>query len=61
MHAVSSNNPQILGDILLSWASASKDPMTVVPFADPRHTSAGYDLPSKMAHLLSFMHSGMTK
>ncbi|MDB9753738.1 hypothetical protein OAB29_06270 [Oceanospirillaceae bacterium] len=46
VHAVSSNNPQILADILLTWASASKDPMIVVPFADPRHTTAGYDLPS---------------
>ena len=54
MHAVSSNNPQILGDILLSWASASKDPMTVVPFADPRHTSAGYDLPSTIGTFAQF-------
>jgi len=54
VHAVSSNNPQILGDILLSWASASKDPMTVVPFADPRHTSAGYDLPSTIGTFAQF-------
>jgi len=46
LHAVSANNPQILGDILLTWASASKDPMFVVPFEHPAHRSAGYDIPS---------------
>ena len=46
LHAVSSNDPQILGDILLSWASTSKDPMFVVPFEHPAHMAAGYDIPS---------------
>ena len=50
LHAVSSNNPQILGDILLSWASASKDPMFVVPYEiethDIKHSVAGYHIPS---------------
>ena len=46
IHAISSTNPQILGEILLSWASASKDPMYVVPFEHPAHTNAGYALPS---------------
>jgi hypothetical protein len=48
LHAVSSTNPQILGDILLSWASASKDPMFVVPFEHPAHTTAGYNIPSNI-------------
>jgi hypothetical protein len=46
LHAVSANDPQILGDILLSWASATKDPMFVVPFEHPAHRSAGYHIPS---------------
>ena len=46
VHGLAASNPQIIGDILLTWASASKDPMFVVPFADPRHRTAGYDLPS---------------
>ena len=48
LHAASSTNPQILGDILLSWASASKDPMFVVPFEHPAHTTAGYNIPSNI-------------
>ncbi|WP_435189078.1 hypothetical protein ACMAZA_00480 [Pseudothioglobus sp. nBUS_23] len=50
LHAASSNNPQILGDILLSWASASKDPMFVVPYEvethEIKHSVAGYNIPS---------------
>jgi hypothetical protein len=51
LHAVSSTNPQILGDILLSWASASKDPMFVVPFEHPAHTTAGYAYSIKHWHI----------
>ena len=54
LHAVSSNDPQILGDILLSWASASKDPMTVVPFEHPAHQAAGYDIPSTIGTFAQF-------
>ena len=54
LHAVSSYNPQRLGDILLSWASASKDPMTVVPFEHPAHMAAGYDIPSTIGTFAQF-------
>ena len=54
LHAVSSTNPQIIGDILLSWASASKDPMFVVPFEHPAHTTAGYNIPSNIGTFAQF-------
>jgi len=54
VHGLAASNPQILADILLTWASATKDPMIVVPFADPRHTTAGYDLPSTIGTFAQF-------
>jgi hypothetical protein len=54
LHAVSSTNPQIIGDILLSWASASKDPMFVVPFEHPARQVAGYALPSTIGTFAQF-------
>ena len=46
VHGLAASNPQIIGDILLTWATASKDPMFVVPLEHPAHTTAAYDLPS---------------
>ena len=46
VHGLAASNPQIIGDILLTWASASKDPMFVVPLEHPAHPAAAYDLPS---------------
>jgi hypothetical protein len=47
VHGLAASNPQILGNVLLSWASAKKDPMVVIP--NPKsgeYNVAGYDIPS---------------
>ena len=44
LHFAGTNNPQIIGDILLSWASAKKDPMIVKRASG--YNVAGYDIPS---------------
>ena len=47
VHGLAASNPQILGDVLLTWASAKKDPMFVIP--NPKsgeYNVAGYDIPS---------------
>jgi len=47
VHGLAASNPQIIGDILLTWASASKDPMFVIPVTKSGgYNVAGYDIPS---------------
>ena len=46
VHGLTASNPQILGDVLLSWASAKKDPMVVKPPKSGKYNVAGYDIPS---------------
>ena len=45
-------NPQIIGDILLSWASAKKDPMIVKRASG--YNVAGYDIPSTIGTFAQF-------
>ena len=47
VHGLAASNPQIIGDILLTWASATKDPMFVIPVTKSGgYNIAGYDIPS---------------
>ncbi len=47
VHGLAASNPQILGDIILTWASATKDPMLVIPVTKSGgYNVAGYDIPS---------------
>ena len=47
VHGLAASNPQIIGDILLTWASATKDPMFVIPVTKSGgYNVAGYDIPS---------------
>jgi hypothetical protein len=47
VHVLGASNPQIVGDILLTWASAKKDPMFVIPTTKSGgYNVAGYDIPS---------------
>ena len=47
VHGLAASNPQILADILLTWASATKDPMVVIPVTKSGgYNVAGYDIPS---------------
>ena len=47
VHGLGASNPQIVGDILLTWASAKKDPMFVIPTTKSGdYNVAGYDIPS---------------
>ncbi|MDC3316172.1 alginate lyase family protein [Candidatus Thioglobus sp.] len=47
VHGLAASNPQILRDILLTWASATKDPMFVIPVTKSGgYNVAGYDIPS---------------
>ena len=47
VHGLAASNPQILADILLTWASATKDPMFVIPVTKSGgYNVAGYDIPS---------------
>jgi len=51
LHYAGTNNPKIIGDILLSWASAKKDPMVVK--RNTRNVS-GYDIPSTLGTFAQF-------
>jgi hypothetical protein len=46
VHRLAASNPQILGNILLAWASAKKDPMVVKTPKSGEYNVAGYDIPS---------------
>ena len=52
LHFAGTNNPQIIGDILLSWASAKKDPMIVKRASG--YNVAGYDIPSTIGTFAQF-------
>jgi hypothetical protein len=52
LHFAGTNNPQIIGDILLYWASAKKDPMIVKRGSG--YNVAGYDLPSTLGTFAQF-------
>ena len=52
LHFAGTNNPQIIGDILLHWASAKKDPMIVKRGSG--YNVAGYDLPSTLGTFAQF-------
>jgi len=52
LHFAGTNNPQIIGDILLSWASAKKDPMIVKRASG--YNVAGYDIPSTIGTFSQF-------
>lgn len=52
LHFAGTNNPQIIGDILLHWASAKKDPMIVKRTSG--YNVAGYDLPSTLGTFAQF-------
>lgn len=52
LHFAGTNNPQIIGDILLHWASAKKDPMIVKRRSG--YNVAGYDLPSTLGTFAQF-------
>jgi hypothetical protein len=46
IHGLAASKPEILGNILLAWASAKKDPMVVRPQRSDEDQEAGYDIPS---------------
>ncbi|MDA9232347.1 hypothetical protein N9O63_00865 [Candidatus Pelagibacter sp.] len=52
LHFAGTNNPQIISDILLSWASAKKDPMIVKRASG--YNVAGYDIPSTIGTFAQF-------
>ena len=52
LHFSGNSNPQIIGDILLSWASAKKDPMIVKRASG--YNVAGYDIPSTIGTFAQF-------
>ena len=52
LHFAGTNNPQIIGDILLHWASAKKDPMIVKRASG--YNVAGYDIPSTIGTFAQF-------
>ena len=52
LHFAGTNNPQIIGDILLHWASAKKDLMIVKRVSG--YNVAGYDIPSTIGTFAQF-------
>ena len=52
LHFAGTNNPQIIGDILLHWASAKKDLMIVKRASG--YNVAGYDIPSTIGTFAQF-------
>ena len=52
LHFAGNSNPQIIGDILLYWASAKKDPMIVKRASG--YNVAGYDIPSTIGTFSQF-------
>ena len=52
LHFAGNSNPQIIGDILLSWGSAKKDPMIVKRASG--YNVAGYDIPSTIGTFAQF-------
>ena len=52
LHFAGTNNPQIIGDILLHWASVKKDLMIVKRASG--YNVAGYDLPSTLGTFAQF-------
>jgi hypothetical protein len=55
LHYAGTNNPQIIGDILLSWASAKKDPMIAKKTTKAiGYNVSGYDIPSTLGTFAQF-------
>ena len=52
LHYAGTNNPQIIGDVLLSWASLKKDPMVVK--RKTGYNVSGYDIPSTIGTFAQF-------
>ena len=53
VHMAGTKNPQVVGDILLSWASADKDPMVWNKYYKG-YNLAGYDIPSAIGTFTQF-------
>ena len=55
LHVVGTQNPQIIGDILLFWASAKKDPMIAKKTTKAiGYNVSGYDIPSTLGTFAQF-------
>ena len=55
LHYAGTNNPQIIGDILLFWASAKKDPMIAKKTTKAiGYNVSGYDIPSTIGTFAQF-------
>ena len=55
LHFAGTNNPQIIADILLSWASAKKDPMVKKKTTKAiGYNVSGYDIPSTIGTFAQF-------
>ena len=55
LHYAGTNNPQIIGDILLFWASAKKDPMIAKKTTKAiGYNVSGYDIPSTLGTFAQF-------
>ena len=53
-HDLATKKPQIIGDVLLSWASNSKDPLVVIDDPKLGFQTAGYQLPSLLGTFTQF-------
>jgi hypothetical protein len=55
LHVVGTLNPQLIGDILLFWASAKKDPMIAKKTTKSiGYNVSGYDIPSTLGTFAQF-------
>ena len=55
LHVVGTHNPQLIGDILLFWASAKKDPMIAKKTTKAiGYNVSGYDIPSTLGTFAQF-------
>ena len=55
LHQAGTHNPQIIGDILLSWASTKKDPMIAKKTTKAiGYNVSGYDIPSTLGTFAQF-------
>mgnify|MGYP000029313107 CR=1 FL=1 len=53
-HDLATKKPQIIGDVLLEWASNKKDPLVVIHNPDIAMQTAGYQIPSVLGTFTQF-------
>ena len=54
VHMAGTKNPQVVGDILLAWASVDKDPIVWSKYYGDKPALAGYQLPSTIGTFSQF-------